>query len=277
MKYESIYPNSHYPYKMFSFKGKSPNRIVPVHWHDSVELIYCMKGCLEVSFPDETFLLKPQEILLVNSNIIHSSRSPEENEVFIIQFPLEYLQEITEKAYGNFFLFDVKPGKQNENDDLLLLFLCKIYQGYQKESLADYLQVKGYSYNVLSLLCRSYQLPIISPKSIPSRRHLEKLRQINNYIEEHAQENLYLKTISEVFNYDSAYFSRFFKKYMGVSFSEHLRIVRLEKAYQQLKETDKKILDIAIDCGFGNTKSFYNVFKKYYHVSPQKYRQKINK
>ncbi|ALS01858.1 hypothetical protein ATZ33_10855 [Enterococcus silesiacus] len=275
MKHEMISPNKDYPFKLFSFTSRNPDRLISTHWHESAELLYCLKGNLEVRFPQVTYLLEPGDTLFINSNIIHSSRSPLPNEVFVMQFPLKFLQEMTQNQYNDQFLFNLIPLK--EKDEQLQTLLNQIFKDYQVNDLATNLLVKSRTLAVLSLLTEKYSIPLATKKTIKSLKHLERLKQVNEYVQINYNQSLKLEQVAEVFNYDPAYFSRFFKKYMGIPFSEYVNTVRLEKAYYQLRDTDMTVLDIAMANGFFSVKSFYNVFKKNYSLSPQQYRQKYFK
>ncbi|EOH97071.1 hypothetical protein UAY_02803 [Enterococcus moraviensis ATCC BAA-383] len=275
MKHEMISPSKDYPFKLFSFTSRNPDRLISTHWHESAELLYCLKGNLEVRFPQVTYLLEPGDTLFINSNIIHSSRSPRPNEVFVMQFPLKFLQEMTQNQYNDQFVFNVIPLKKK--DERMQALLNQIFQEYQLNDLATNLLVKSRTLAFLALVTKEYSIPIATKKTIKSLKHLERLKQVNDYVLENYNQSLKLEQVAEVFNYDPAYFSRFFKKYMGIPFSEYVNTVRLEKAYYQLRDTDMTVLDIAMANGFLSVKSFYNVFKKNYTLSPQQYRQKYFK
>ena len=64
-----------------------------------------------------------------------------------------------------------------------------------------------------------------------------------------------------------------FRKYMDKTPTEYITEVRIKRAAQKLVETDKKILAIALNLGFQSQSYFYKMFKKYYSVSPGKYRK----
>ncbi|MEI5989869.1 hypothetical protein A5881_001362 [Enterococcus termitis] len=275
MKHEMISPNKDYPFKLFSFTSRNPDRLISTHWHESAELLYCLKGNLEVRFPQVTYLLEPGDTLFINSNIIHSSRSPLPNEVFVMQFPLKFLQEMTQDQYNDQFLFNLIPLKNK--DERIQTLLNQIFREYQVNDLSTNLLVKSWTLALLSLLTKNYSIPLTTKKTIKSLKHLERLKQVNEYVQKNYNQSLKLEQVAEVFNYDPAYFSRFFKKYMGIPFSEYVNTVRLEKAYYQLRDTDMTVLDIAMANGFFSVKSFYNVFKKNYTLSPQQYRQKYFK
>lgn len=54
---------------------------------------------------------------------------------------------------------------------------------------------------------------------------------------------------------------------------QYLNNLRLEKAAGLLTETNRKIIDIAFDCGFNSSQYFSNVFKQHYNASPALYRK----
>ncbi|WP_029948211.1 helix-turn-helix domain-containing protein [Enterococcus crotali] len=162
-------------------------------------------------------------------------------------------------------------------DERIQTLLNQIFREYQVNDLSTNLLVKSWTLALLSLLTKDYSIPLTTKKTIKSLKHLERLKQVNEYVQKNYNQSLKLEQVAEVFNYDPAYFSRFFKKYMGIPFSEYVNTVRLEKAYYQLRDTDMTVLDIAMANGFFSVKSFYNVFKKNYTLSPQQYRQKYFK
>lgn len=276
MKHETIEPSAYYPFKIFSFESKNPERLIATHWHESGELLFCMKGELKVTFPNNTYLLKAGDILFINSSVAHSSTSPTANKVFILQFSSTFLKEMTKDAYNQIFQFNITPKERQSipNDyHQLQEILTTIYQKSDTHSLDCFLLIMAYTYQLFAILCQSFSIDYKASRAIKSVKYLETLQKVDYYVREHYQDELRLDTVAELFGYNTTYFSRFFKQHMGVTFSTHVNSIRLEKAYYLLRDTDRTILDISTNCGFYNVKSFYNVFKKNYHLSPQKYRQ----
>ena len=68
-----------------------------------------------------------------------------------------------------------------------------------------------------------------------------------------------------------------FKDNLGITVKEYLSRIRLWHAQEQLIETDYPVIDIAICNGFPNVKSFNQVFKRKYQITPAKYREKMRK
>ena len=67
--------------------------------------------------------------------------------------------------------------------------------------------------------------------------------------------------------------SRLFNEHMGMSFVGYLTEVRLEYSKALLRNTSLKVEQIAEMSGFLESNSFIRVFKKYYAITPGRYRK----
>jgi AraC family transcriptional regulator len=72
-----------------------------------------------------------------------------------------------------------------------------------------------------------------------------------------------------------SHFSRIFKKETGMSPQEYLIDVRLSRARLLLLQTDKKITEIALGCGFAGSAHFSSSFRKKYGMTPSQLRRTI--
>ena len=99
-------------------------------------------------------------------------------------------------------------------------------------------------------------------------------KEILTYLEEHYYEELTLESVAQNFRVSSSYFSRQFHKCFHVNFKTFLNDLRLNKAFEDIVKTDKSIQNIALENGFYNVKSFIQLFKTNYTVTPLQYRKK---
>ncbi len=70
---------------------------------------------------------------------------------------------------------------------------------------------------------------------------------------------------------------RTFRRYLGVTPSAYTNSIRLRRAAALLADTDKTVLDIAIECGFSNLGYFYRCFGAQHGISPGDYRKQKQK
>ena len=61
---------------------------------------------------------------------------------------------------------------------------------------------------------------------------------------------------------------------MGKNFTDYLNEVRIEHAKALLKNTDKKMYQIAKAVGYDNVQYFFRVFKKLERQTPEQYRNR---
>ena len=80
-----------------------------------------------------------------------------------------------------------------------------------------------------------------------------------------------------MFNYNSNYLGKIFRKEMGDSFNNILDTIRIANAKRLLLETDMKVYQISEQVGYSNIDYFYLKFKKYVGISPKEYKKEMEK
>ena len=88
-QHELIIPNEGLPFKLFLFEGAGGNYVREKHWHTSVELFAVLDGRLSFFLNEEEYPLEAGELIIINSNEIHSIHAPEKNETVVLQIPLK--------------------------------------------------------------------------------------------------------------------------------------------------------------------------------------------
>ena len=76
------------------------------------------------------------------------------------------------------------------------------------------------------------------------------VKQIQDYLEEHYTEEANLEKIAEKIELTSAYISTIFKKETGMTITNYLIKIRLEKAKQMIRDTNMTITEIAYAVGY---------------------------
>lgn len=94
------------------------------------------------------------------------------------------------------------------------------------------------------------------------------------YIEAHYREEITIKEIAERSGYSEYHFNRKFKKIFGVTPYRYVMRRRLIEAKNLLMSEEEAIEKIAGRCGFKNTVSFYQAFKKEFNLTPNGFKEK---
>jgi two-component system response regulator YesN len=101
------------------------------------------------------------------------------------------------------------------------------------------------------------------------------IEKVKKYIDGHYRENIYLKGIASDFHMNSVYLGQLFRKNYGVYFNEYLLSLRIEEAKRLLRQTKKRMYEIAEMVGFHNADYFATQFEKLENMTPTDYRNKM--
>ncbi len=278
--YEWVETEGHFPIKIIYHESDEAGYI-PNHWHESIEISYVLSGKIEEIYVDgRTYTSREGDIVVINSNSIHSFTGERGTglEAITVFIPPELLREkgvkIDEVAFDCVSIGERDEDRLQHLHELRMVLdqLTDAYLNREKEHFS-YVKITALSYELLYVLLKYFQVPKESQPNIHSKKHLDRLAQIFNYIKENYQQKLSLTMIADEFGITAEYLSRFFTKHIGVTLLHYINAVRLEYAHRDLVNTDLSILEIALKNGFPNEKSFNRVFKSVYKLAPSQYRR----
>lgn len=106
------------------------------------------------------------------------------------------------------------------------------------------------------------------------RKEGELRDRIIAYINENfTDQDLSLEKMASDFEMSYYHLSRLFNEYMQMNFASYLTGVRLDYSRELLRTTTCSVEQVATQSGFLQSNSFIRAFKKYYGVTPGKYRE----
>lgn len=101
----------------------------------------------------------------------------------------------------------------------------------------------------------------------------QKLRQAVDYIQANLDEDLSLSEIANELGMSQYYFCRLFKRSTGVSPHQYLVQQRVAKAKHLLKQQERTITSVALECGFANQSHFAKCFHQCTGLNPKEFRK----
>ena len=133
------------------------------------------------------------------------------------------------------------------------------YQCITNVLLLDfYLLVRNYS--------ESVQMPLFNSK-IDVQRYA-----IIQYIQDNYRD-VTLSTVAKRFHYSNEYTSHLIKDLMGMTYTEVVRTVRIERSQDFLANTTMTVANIAEAIGYDTTEHYIRQFKKHTGMTPSTYRK----
>jgi AraC-like DNA-binding protein len=97
-----------------------------------------------------------------------------------------------------------------------------------------------------------------------------RLQNIFNYVEKNYSEETDIEKVAGIAHLTVPAFCNYFKKIMGITFTDFINQYRIEQACIQLQQ-EKTIAEVSFDCGFNNISYFNKVFKKIVKRTPSEY------
>lgn len=95
------------------------------------------------------------------------------------------------------------------------------------------------------------------------------------FLAEHQSEEITLEEVAKALHVSTFYFCKMFKKATGLTFTDYLGRVRIERAKTLLLNPNLRISEVAYEVGFGSLTHFNRIFRKLVGESPSDFREKV--
>lgn len=127
--------------------------------------------------------------------------------------------------------------------------------------------------DILNSLSDIAKYEVLNSGVSPMRKiDYERINIVYAFVNGHFHEQIDLSMISDQVNLSIPAFCRFFKKATCKTFNQFLTEYRVTLACQALEDESKSVIEISMDCGFGDISNFNRQFKKVTGTTPSQYR-----
>ena len=261
------------------------------HAHDFIEIAYVVSGKGIHRLGEKEYAVSKGDLFIINYDIPHEFRSlpnPHEPPLYVHNcvFRPEFLDAALINtrdfsAITRHLLFrSLFPEELEARADIHLLdkdnreieaVFAKMFREYQIKD-AGYLELlRAYLIELLILvfrLCR-HQSHLENRLEIQRDQLIQKVIQ---HMKDHYSEEIKLEELSALAFLSRNYFCKLFKSVIGMTVSEYAQTIRIEEACRLLRESNKKVIDIALEVGYRDIKFFNQVFKRITGKTPGEYR-----
>lgn len=248
------------------------DRIAPFH-----VAIYLLKGFMEIIEDGICYTLLPHRLFFLKSGVHHWGEKPfEEGSAwyyahFYCQEPDTQMEELSQNVY-----YDTKvclnPHDNKRYITLPKLTDCERMRQIQKD-FEKMIEAHMHG-NIPQASVRLWQIFLECAENAPGDSAQNAyVRKLQEYIQVHGIEGFDAKEAESACGLSYKYAGTLFKEETGQTIREYQRMLRIRKAKQLLKETDKPITEVAQLSGFSDVFYFSKVFRAAQGCSPSEYRR----
>ena len=248
---------------------------IPMHWHRAVEIIYIQEGSLDVTVESESFTIQTGDCIVINGNVLHSTKCTSPNTAILLQIPLDFMEKYIPDLGQLIFLFDfrTKDQRQQTKQAMFKTILEQLQIINDVHPDGYLLRFNSLIFELLFQLYHNFAVKILQSNTSQKKKDIARLEPVLDYISEHYREPISLNEIAEVACLQTGYFCRFFKKKMGITFLEYQNEYRLSFIYRDLITTRDPVQVILERHGFTNYKLFRRMFLEHFGNTPTQIRK----
>ena len=265
------------------------NRYSPdlVHSHTFFELIYVYDGSAVNTISRQEINMRTGDFCVIPPGVEHSLGVFDDSVVFNILLRRSTLHSMlapfltTTNLLSSFFLNNIYAQRAND----YILFHTGIDNAIKQSFLwmySEFINKQQYYYQAITntllldfyLFVREYsnsvQMPLFNSKMDVQRYALIQYIQ-DNY------RDITLSDLSNKFHYTNEYTSRLIKELTGMTYTEILRTIRIERSESFLETTTMTVANIAEAVGYDTPEHYIRQFKKHTGMTPSAYRKQSPK
>lgn len=254
-----------YAFPFTAFVSRNINFLA--HWHNDLEIVYVLEGSIRMGINSETRVLTAGDLAVCSSGDIHyyDSKNSESKLLMIIFNPslIGYPAgwPLNKRLMSPFL--DQSQSAPEQGNPRLSAIMQELLEEYLEKPPHHEQLVTGLLHELCALILRQLPLDTVNPHKDKRRiTNMKIMQEVLEYLDVHYMHPITLADAARHANMSLFYFSRFFKSISGMSYVAYLNSIRVNQAERLLLATDKSILDIALECGFTNIRTFNRVFKQ---------------
>ncbi len=240
------------------------------HSHTFWELHLCLSGTCEIKTKQKSFLLTPNQLLLIAPEQMHTVTSQSQDfSKFVWGF------SVPDEAVQKNLLHTFRTPSLRNADEQILSAIDRITENTEQQRYGFHSVIKAQLFSIFFFFAQ--KAGCVSSGNGYQKTHSEEMAQITEYIRGNLVANLTADDVSAAFFTGKGHIERLCKTEYGMTFSELKRNLQTEQIRYFLRESDISIDEIARQTGFADRYSMGKFFKKAEGMPPVQYRKSFRK
>lgn len=244
------------------------------HMHSTTQILIVIKGELELTLEDSTYLMKKNDIIIINPRQVHKVDSV--NRSLLLSVFLDVHGFLDEGDTSNIiFQLNSVENPNLERYDTIRYLIYSIIRLNSRDNVNSIHNTKAIVYSLFSQLMNEFKVEL--PNDRKDLKQYDTITLITTYINDYYKKHLTLSDISKHFNYTISYLSKLFKNKLNTTFIDYYDNLRINYSLDQLLLTNSSIEEIAVNNGFENSRSYVRAFQNIFKCYPSLYRKQHKK
>ena len=234
------------------------------HNHRETEIVYIKAGHCIMGAGEEFVPLKERDCIILYKGVPHWFLVDREEGCQIAQ--LEFYVNVPEELKESLAVF--RPARYHKlpDSDRIKDVTEGIGRLYRSAGNGE---LQSAAMTMLFLLL-FLELSMRIEKN--GKRQSGKMAKVLSYINENYEYDIGMEELAEKFGVSSRYIRKCFKEETGISCSQYIASLRIEKAKEMLWSGSETVTEIAARTGFNSSQYFCRVFQQYTGMTPLEYR-----
>lgn len=265
--------NQEFPFAIYKNHFiKKRLQYISLHWHPEVEIIYIDNGSLLLFVNEKKYIMKENDVMLVNPYELHGMTMIDECIWHAIVFNPRLIYGFDDSIIKS------KYFKNSPFHNLLLQYSTKYYL---KEILAIDKSNNNYELkiikNLLSLYDEIYQNIDDNLLTSSSAINNLKVKRLIDFINENYNNKIKIDDVAHKLGICRSEVCKLFRDELHTTFTEYISKLRIEHAIELLNSSEANITQISEFVGFSSPSYFTETFKKFFNISPLEYKNQNKK
>jgi AraC-like DNA-binding protein len=235
------------------------------HFHQHLELVFCIEGEINININGEHYLLKKDEFCLSMSYDIHTYQTPKFSDTITLIIPTYLVPSLMaiakNKALSNNAFRDKEKNEEIKK---------ALYNLLENQENKNDIYKKGQLYIILSEVVQN----LVEPSSFQNSNVIVK--NILVFIDKNLSNELSLEIIAKEMGYNKFYVSHIFNDVTKQSITQYMNASRARLALELLQKGETELSRIYQKCGFQSQRNFNRIFKENFNLSPSEFIKTMN-
>lgn len=266
----------------FGFRRMAPKVMAHSHWHGHIEINYFFNCSAEYFINGKTVRIPEGRMAVFWASFPHRLITTQgDGELVNVYVPLQSFLtwKLPNDFVNNLLHGEVIVSNSRYDSDEQITRIWK--KDIDRNNYTLTVQV------INELRDRIHRMAIEDYSTFDlARKHIKEGRKAVNsgfshiqtmlrYIADNYDQKITVENVANSTGLHKNYAMKLFNRVMRVSIKQYINQLRLQHAQAMLVDTEKPVLNIALEAGFGSVSRFYDVFQREYRMSPLEFRRSV--